>query len=154
MASAEPMEAIVTEQVLQKLADPRLHDELANRPNVDPKVVQDKNAAEAKLIEIGEMYADGEISRPEYLRMRESVTARIELAQQLLAKQAGSEVLADLPRTEAKLREFWASASMEHKRAILTKVITKVLVGPSSRANGPRFDAKRIAPPYGIQWRI
>jgi hypothetical protein len=154
MASALPLEAVVTEQVLQKLVDPRLHKALANRPNVDPKVVADKNAAEARLVEIGEMYASGEIDRPAYLRMQDSVKARIEAANTHLAQQSGSEVLTSLPKTEAKLREFWANAELEHQRAILRAVMTKVIVGPSSRSNGPRFDERRIAPPWGIQWRI
>lgn len=154
MASAEPLEALVSEQVLQALIDPRLQDALSQRPNVDSKVVADKNAAEARLIEIGEMYASGEIDRPVYLRMSESVSARIKLAQDLLAQQSGSEVLTDLPKTEARLREFWAGADLEQKRAIIKAVMTKVIVGPSSKSNGPKFDARRIAPPWGIQWRV
>ena len=153
--AADPLESMVSEMVLHVLTEPRRREALTSRLGGDPSALADKKEAESRLLEVEEMYGAGEIDRPEYLRHRKRLTERIRAAQALLAKQPNLEVLADLPRSEKRLREWWSSedTSLEQKRTVMRALVTRIIVGPSSRGNGPRFDPRRLAPPYGPQWR-
>jgi site-specific DNA recombinase len=151
--SAVRLEQLVEEQVLQFLARPALQEALAARPGVDPSVLTEQRAAEARLLQIEEEFADGGLTMAEYRRHRERLTNRINAAQVELAKQAKLTVLTDLSRTEEKLRAYWAQAPLEQKRVILKAVASRVIVGPA-KIRGGRWDPSRVAPPYGIQWRI
>jgi DNA invertase Pin-like site-specific DNA recombinase len=107
---------------------------------------QDLDQWRAELGELGQVqgtrfYTEAMKRRHQELRrMVDQATARIAAAPDLAQLQ-------DLPRTEEKLRERWASWSVSERRAWLRRLVERIEVKPA----GPGIDvAARMAP----VWRI
>jgi site-specific DNA recombinase len=152
--SAEPLEALVEEQVLQELAEGRLEQVLAAHGGVVTELSQQREVLSVKLREVRELYDSDVYDKQEYLEHRGELTEKLNHVQARLDREYSKTVLSELPTAEARLRDYWADAPLEQKRMILKSVITAVVVGPGSKRGGPRFQSDRVAPPWGIQWRI
>lgn len=153
---AEPLEALVEEVVLQELAEGRLEAALAAQGGIVTELDQQRQVLRAKRREVGSMYDADQIDKAEYLERRASLTERLEVVQARLDREYSKTVLSELPTAEDELRSWWAAetTTLDQQRTVLKAVLSSVLIGPGSKRGGPRFDATRIMPPYGPQWRI
>ena len=102
------------------------------------------------------MYDADQIDQAEYLERRASLTERLKAVQAKLDREYSKTVLAELPTAEDELRDWWhhKNTTLEAKQTVLKAVLSSVLVGPGSRKGGPRFNADRLLPPWGPQWKI
>jgi site-specific DNA recombinase len=151
---AEPLEALVEEMVLQELAEERLDKALAAQGGVVAELHQQREVVKAKLREVGEMFDTNEIDRAEYLERRAKLTERLGKVQADLDRHLQRSILTELPTAEAELRSWWANkATADQKQSVIRACLRSVVIGPAS-VRGARFDANRLAPPNGPQWRI
>jgi len=138
---AEPMEELVTEAVLSALDGPALRTWQQDPPGDDDLEVI--SADEARLSELADLWADGEISRPEWLRSRERIEARLSEARGQIRRRPVN-VLAGMHN----VRESWEGLTLQRKRAILRAVLDEVTLGPASGVRN-RFNPERIK----LVWR-
>lgn len=149
--SAEGLEAVVSEMVLKRLAGPGLAKALAAEDD-DPGTAFELRAAETRRDEIEHLYESGQIQTDAFLRMHGPAVERVDKARSRLQAQASRSVLWSLPRVADQLEAWWATASVEQRRAVIQAVVSKVLVGPALRASRT-FDPARLKSPYGPHWR-
>lgn len=149
---AAPFEAVVVEAMLERLDTKKLRDvtrdrgaELEQRQAVD-----DVLELEAKLEELAKMWAEGEITRPEWIAARKPVEARLEVARRLVSRTPRGRALDGL-EGPGKLRAAWEADELSHerKRAILAAVIDRIVVAPA-RIGLNRFDDDRL----DIVWSV
>jgi site-specific DNA recombinase len=153
---AEPLEALVSEMVLEHLAGPgleRARKALAAHDADDAALERELQAAKERRDEIEDMYEVGDLNRPAFLRMHAPAEEQVAKLAGLLASHQRGQVLASLPDTPEELADWWTdpATSVEERREVLRSLVSTVLIGPS----GPRmsrFDPARLAPPYGPQW--
>jgi site-specific DNA recombinase len=154
--TAMALEQIVEEIVLQELAEGRVERALAAQGGRITELDQQRQMLRAKRREVGSMYDANEIDKAEYLERRAALTAKLEAVQAQLEREYSKTALSELPTAEDELRGWWTAetTTIDQKRTILKACLTSVLVGPGSKRGGPRFNADRLLPPYGPQWRI
>jgi site-specific DNA recombinase len=102
-------------------------------------------ADEAKLTEAAQMWANGEITKPEYLTMRATIQARIKATQRKTIVRPAVEVLEGMtgPGAELAWRTLEKKGDYEHLNALLRFLFAAVRI-KESRTRGRRFDFGRI----------
>lgn len=137
---AEPIEELVTEAVLVALdgamlptTDGEMEDELAKALAAD----------EARLAELAEVWADGDITRQEWLRARERIEDRLGKHRRHIRRRPN--VFSGIEN----VRDVWETLSLDRRRAILMTVLERVVLRPAA---GPRnrFNVDRV----GFVWRV
>ncbi len=152
---AEPLERLVEEVVLQELAEGRLAVALAAQGGIVTELSQQREVLKAKLREVGSMYDQDLIDKGEYLERRAALTERLIGVQGRLDREYSKTTLVELPTAEDELRDWWhRKATLDQQRTILKACLSAVVVGPGSKTGGPRFNAGRLKPPWGPQWKI
>ena len=109
-------------------------------------------ADRARLTELAELWADGDLERSEWSRARQRLIDRIEATERELNAAIGAGPLLAAPGG-GELAERWPSMSIDHRRALLDLLLDHVDVLPSeSRIGKPRgwFDPERLQP----TWRV
>jgi hypothetical protein len=86
----------------------------------------------ARLIELGNMLAEGELSRAEYGRLTARVEERITDAESRLARTQ-TVIPADLECQGARLAAAWAAMTLDEKRTLIDAVAECFLVEPAPR---------------------
>jgi site-specific DNA recombinase len=144
---AEPLEAIVTERVLDVLDSPVVEAQAQRQlDGTADTVVETLGADQRALEELAlDYYRDRLISRDEYLVARGSLEARIESARRRLAESTGERVLESV-RGIARTR--WPAVGFDQRRAILAALIESITIDAGRRGFN-RFDPGRLA----IAWR-
>jgi hypothetical protein len=150
------LEALVAEVILQELTEGgRLERALAAQGSIVTELRQQREVLRASIREVGQDRDTNLIDRAEYLERRATLTERLEAVQARLDREHSKTVLEDLPTAEAELRSWWHDkATLEQQRTVLKACLTSLIVGPGSKTGGPRFNADRLLPPFGPQWRI
>lgn len=138
---AEPIEEFVVEAVLTALDGPALR----ARKTEDPgEQVADQIAAdEAKLAELADLWADGTITRAEWLRSRQRIEARLADTRRRVQRRPAN-VFSGID----DLRATWEDLSLARRRGIISAVLDRVTVGPVV-SRGNRFNSDRL----GLVWR-
>lgn len=148
---AEPIEAVVTEAVLSALDGPALRSWRAREANGGDQSAQaaaDAVAAdEARLGELADMWADGQITRAEWMRSRERIEKRLDETRRHVAslnRRRPANVLGEIDN----LREAWADLSLDRRQAIVSAVLDRVTLAPATGARN-QFNPERV----GLTWR-
>jgi DNA invertase Pin-like site-specific DNA recombinase len=149
---AEPADDLVSDMVRVALDSPALHD-LArlNRAQgeEDEWHLAEMSAAQGKLEQLADDYAQDLITRAEWLTARKRLEVRLEASRGQIAAGAQSMALEGLRGdSEAFLRE-WLGRSPEQRRAAIRAVLDRVVVHPAVRGRN-RFDRDRFEP----VWRV
>lgn len=142
---AGPIEEVVTAAVLDALDGPALAKAVESSHGEEDTDLSDAVAAdEARLEELADLFADGEITRAEWLRTRDRVAARLKEARSVLASSAPNP----LAGITGALTDAWEGLSIDRRRAVIGSVVDVVKVKP---ATGPRnrVDLDRVS----IVWR-
>ena len=151
--AAGQLDELVRDLVLAALAGPHLAEarqRLAGNDRRQAKAAEDLTDAEARLDEMAADYADGTITRREWLTARERLERRIGEARSVLDAN-GNGMLATLPADADALRAAWKAGDVEWKRALVRTVIDRIDIQPATK-RGPKLDPDRVVP--GIVWRV
>jgi DNA invertase Pin-like site-specific DNA recombinase len=147
---AEPLEALVFEALMIRLDTAALARTLATvggpaRGEDDP--ADELGAAEAKLAELADMWANDEISRAEWTRVRKPVESRRDAAQRRLDSAVRRTASSHWKGKSGALRAAWPTMNLDQRRAVLAAVIEQVIVNPTAVRG--RFDPDRV----DVVWR-
>jgi DNA invertase Pin-like site-specific DNA recombinase len=144
---ADPLEASITEAVLQAVDSPALASAL--RPDADDEgAMQELQAIDARMIDLAEVWASGQLSRLEWLAAREALDRQQSAARRRLIDTSRATALDSFVEKPGALRASWPSMTLDQRRAVVAAAIAAVVIQPASR-RGPVFDPDRIA----IAWR-
>jgi site-specific DNA recombinase len=142
--SAEPFEKMVTRDVISVITGPKFKKALKTAAGDDTarrKAALELTAAEERKTEMAGDYADGTISRREWMTARDRLDERIDTATKVLATDTGP--LAGLPTTQNALTELWDAAPVSWRRAVLESCVDRIEVSRAVRV-GARFDEGRV----------
>jgi len=145
--AAAPLDAYVEAIIVARLLRPDARAALAvRREDGSAASAQDAlGAAEARLAELGTMYAAGEIDGATLKTATASLRAQAEAARARLGRAAPSPAARLLGDGDVRAR--WAAADLSVKRAVLAALMT-VTIGPAVTRGG-RFDPGRVT----VEWR-
>jgi site-specific DNA recombinase len=143
---AEPLDAHVAEGVIAALSGPGLARMLARKPDratadVDAHLLE----AQVRLDELAVDFADGRISRREWMTARDHLATRVAQLSDELKVDLATPVLASL--TGRDLTSWWKSATVEERREVVLAVVSSVEVSSPLRG-GAGFDRDRV----NVQW--
>jgi site-specific DNA recombinase len=140
--SATAVEALIDQWITRRLASAST---LATTTlvTVDPDEERERRRLDAKLQDLEEMWADGELTRAEYSRMRRGVQERVKKLSNTTVVRPTSALNG---MTGAKAAELWSSASPPRRRAIAGILIADIIVAPSSRLGVFDPDRVRLVP--------
>lgn len=144
---ADPLELFIVEAVLHRLDSPELPKAL-NGAAADPQGSEWQREIErtqAKLDELAALWADGEISRSEWLTARGPIEKRLDAAKKRLATLNRTSALTPHLGNGSELRERWADMSLTRQQQIVAALLEQVVVGPGRRGFN-RFDPARLQP--------
>jgi DNA invertase Pin-like site-specific DNA recombinase len=102
-----------------------------------------------RLDELAADYADGRITRREWLTARDVIAARVDTSASALRDTARSHTLRRLNRPASQLAKAWTDLPIAQQRAALTAVIDRIVVHPAGR-RARAFDPRRLE----ILWRV
>lgn len=131
----EPLDEFVVAAVLERIASPGVVSWSAEDTS---GVVAEVERLEARLVELAESWADGELDRRSWSAARERIEARLDgLRGSLGAPTVGLDVA-----------DSWEAMGLEQRRAVVVSVVERVVVGPAVRGRN-FFDSGRVS----IIWR-
>jgi site-specific DNA recombinase len=139
-------EDLVVEAVMIRLDTPALSAAVAKSTQQEGDVGGELVELEARLDQLAEMFASGEIDRREWLKARGSLEDRLQAARARLARQSRSEALTGMEG--GVLREAWGEMTFDRRRAVIAAVVERVTVGPAVKGRN-RFDPERV----DVTWR-
>lgn len=147
--AAEPLEDVIVEAVLLRFDSSEFAEELARRDAPeDDGAAAEISSGQARLAELAEMWAAGEITRGEWMTARKSLEAAVEAAQRRVSRRRPTTVLDTLDAPGA-LRQAWPELPLSRQRAVLAAVIDRVEVGPARRGYN-KFDSERL----DVIWKV
>lgn len=137
---AEPIETLVVDAVLERLAGqlPAVADG-AGGDDVGERLA----AIDARLAELGEMWAAGEIDRAGWRAARTALEADRAAVARTVSADGRRAVLASLPSELAELRAAWAAMPVDARRQVLGEVIERIDLAPAVRGRNT-FDPSRV----------
>jgi site-specific DNA recombinase len=125
-------------------------------PDADPRTRTTEDAAFAaldndrhRLDELATDYAEGRITRQEWLRVRDIVAARIDTTTASLPGDRHSRVLRHLPTSSAQIAAAWPTMTLDQQRTVMNAVVERIIVRPAEKSTR-QFDPARIE----IHWRV
>lgn len=149
---AQPVEEWIAAAVLMRLDTPAMDDALAGRAEVDERqiaLVAELHSAQSKMTELAEMWAAGELSRPEWKAARTPLEARVDKVQKQLDQIAGTNTLDALVGQGQKLSASWDTLNLDRQVAIVRAVLDTATILPG--VLGARsVDYKRIVPTWQL----
>jgi site-specific DNA recombinase len=148
---ADPLEQFVAAGVLHRLESPRLPEAITRSPNgADGSEWQaEVERTQAKLDELAELWAEGEITRGEWLKARLPIEKRQTLAKKKLAALNRATALLPFIGDAKRVREQWQTMTLSRQHQIVAALLDHVIVGPARRGYN-RFDESRLRP----VWRV
>jgi site-specific DNA recombinase len=128
---AEPLEALVSEAVLEVLDSPRMAEVIgaASQDQEMAELVDTWQGHKLKLDDLVADYASGLLNREQLAQAKEIVEAAMERTKVRMDKLASGRALASVPVGQS-FREAWALADLDWRRQLIELVIDKVIVYP------------------------
>jgi site-specific DNA recombinase len=145
---AEPLEDLVVDMVLAAIDGPglaRARDTRVSRDDVETNVSTELAEVERRLDELAETFADGQVSRREWLTARQ----RLEAHRDALSARLAASGPSPLAMLAGDVYERWETLSFDQRHAVVAAVVDRVTVGPAVRGRN-RFDADRVE----VTWRV
>jgi DNA invertase Pin-like site-specific DNA recombinase len=138
---ADPLEALIVEATLRLLDGPELAEAMAGTDARDDHA--EEVAARARMDELAEMWASGEISRSEWVTARQTLEGVLKASERRTATDARRSMLAAYKSEGGALRAAWPDMGLDRRRAVVAAVVDRVTVQPTDQ-RGPRFDPTRV----------
>ena len=151
---AEPVDLLVAERVLNRLAGPRLARVRRQLDTAELRAVADQRDADRQAIveAARERYVTRTLDSHAYLEVKGELERRIADADRRLAEDGSRTVLAGLPRLRADLDRAWLAADVEQRREIVRAVLRYVVITPAIR-RGAGLDPDRVVIPPDA-WKV
>ena len=148
---ADPLEQFIALAVLHRLETPRLSEARKRVPdNAKAGEWQEEiERRQGQLDELAAMWAEGEITRGEWMKARTPIEKRLETAKKKLAALNRTTVLLPFIDDAKALREQWESMTLSRQHQIVAATLQHVEVRPAVRGRN-RFDESRLRP----VWRV
>lgn len=150
--TAPPVEEWIAAAVLYRLDTPQMGDTLTGRLANDARhseLLEQLDRDQAKLTELAEMWADGEISRAEWKAAREPLDHRIKTTDRQLSQITGTTALEGIVGHGQELRERWDEMNLERQAAIVAAVLDHAVINPAV-VKGGKFNPNRIVPVWNL----
>jgi hypothetical protein len=145
---AEPLEDFMREAVTLVMAGPAF-DRARQAVAVDSRAGAELAAAERRLEQLADAYAEGQIGLEAYERGTAKLQARLAELRREAAAEASGVVARKLPAGDTALRAWWDRASVEEQAEVVGLVVESIMIGPGVRGFN-RFDPR----PVQILWRV
>jgi hypothetical protein len=149
---ADPLEQFIAAGVLHRLESPRLPDAIIRAPKngADGSEWQaEVERTQAMLNELAELWANREITLPEWLKARAPIEKRQTLAKKKLAALNRATALVPFIADAKQVREQWQTMTLSRQHQIVAALLDHIVVGPARRGYN-RFDESRLHP----VWRV
>jgi DNA invertase Pin-like site-specific DNA recombinase len=144
---AAPVEALVIEGVLTRFDTPALA--AAIEPTADERDdLEELRDIDARLAELAEMWAAGELDRVSWTAARKPLEAAQTAAIGRMRQQVESTAAAAYAGTGGALRERWPDLDFDQRRAVLSSVIDAVVFLPAVKGRNV-FDPSKIS----VRWK-
>jgi hypothetical protein len=145
--SAQSLEEFITEAVLIAVDEEGLAQFMRQQAGKsDEAALAEVVALESRMSELGEMFANGEISRGEWVTVRNTIERRLTETRRAIAAASRHQ---PVPlKAKGLLREAWPKLSISERRAVVEAVVDKITVNPATTV-GCRFDPGRVT----VVWR-
>lgn len=145
---ADAVERVVTQSLFAALDSPKLSKAMRPKQSLASDSFVELDEVEQRRNDLAAMFADGSISRSEWMTARGPLEARYEALRAAAARTQRTVVLdAELTKPGA-LRAAWADMSEDRQRSILTAIIERVDVAAAASSHSLAED--RVA----ISWRV
>lgn len=146
------VEDLVAEAVLYRLDTPELAAAIEGRQRSDETAaaLSDAIAADtAREVELAKLWADGQITAPEWLTARKTIDARLSANRRRQAHQAGSSVIYSHIGNATALRRQWPQLPLGRQAAIVRALVDHITIRPGTM--GARaIDPSRV----DVHWRL
>jgi DNA invertase Pin-like site-specific DNA recombinase len=151
---AEPVDLLVAERVLDRLAGPRLARVRRQLDTAELRAVAEQREADGQaLVEAArDRFVTRTLDPRAYLEVKGELDRRIAEADRRLDEDGSTAVLAKLPRLRADLDRAWEAADIEERREIVRAVLRYVVIRPASR-RGAGLDPERVEIPKD-SWKV
>jgi len=151
---AEPVDLLVAERVLDRLAGPRLARARRQLDTAELRALSDRREQDRMaLVEAArERFVTRTLTPPAYLQVKGELERRIADADRRLAADSSAEVLEGLPRLRGDLDKAWEAADIERRREIVRAVVARVVIQPATR-RGAGLDPDRVVIPKDT-WKV
>jgi site-specific DNA recombinase len=144
---AEPVEEIVVEAVLRTLDTPALARAVKQVPR---GVTVDVDALEGRLVELAELWADGELTKAAYLAAKRRIDDQLAAGRaQLTASAASVNAATPYVGKPGLLRSRWPRLTDEQRREVIAAVVDQITIAPVEVRGRHTFDPTRIS----VTWR-
>lgn len=140
--AGNPLEAHIVSALFDRIGHESMAKLIANHKAFG-REVQRRTTIETRLLLIAELFADGHITRAEWIATRHSLSEQLRQIPNHPAHLGGLTL-----GEPADMHREWARLPMDRRRELLHLVIDKVVVGRAT-SRGPAFDPCRIV----IHWR-
>jgi site-specific DNA recombinase len=145
---AEPIEAFLTEAILQRLDSPALAAALAGAAEADAATAAEHRSLredEDLLDELARERANRDISSSEWRVARDIIEARITSTRRKIERISRSSAIDAFVGRSSELRSVWATLPLDRQRAIVSAVLDRAIVRPAVPGRAT-FDADRVEP--------
>ena len=146
------VEDLVADAVLYRLDTPALAAAIDGRNRADETgaALSESIAADAaKLEELAQMWADGDLSSAEWRKARQTIDARLTANRRRQVQRAGSTVIAGHVGNASALRAQWPDLPLGRQAGIVRALIDHISIQPGT--TGARsVDPSRVE----IRWRL
>jgi DNA invertase Pin-like site-specific DNA recombinase len=144
---AEPLEDLVVDMLLAALDGPGLAGRLQARDEGAPVRATEQTEladVERRLDELAETFADGTVSRREWLAAR----GRLETRRDTLTARLAASGPSALAVLTGDVYDAWERLSFDQRHAIVAAIVDRVTVKPALKGRN-RFDPDRV----DVRWR-
>jgi DNA invertase Pin-like site-specific DNA recombinase len=150
---AEMLEAFIADAVLYRLDSPDMHQVLTGD---GPDEEETRALADAiqtdvdRLDDLAATWADGDISKAEWLKARDRIQARLEANRRAFARLTHRDAVADYIGRGDELRTQWDGLNLSRQVAIIKAVLNHATITPATVPGRHGLDPNRVLP----DWRL
>ena len=146
---AEPVEAIIAEAVLRRIESPEFAEALGREEGHDADAAAQAATIEAEMAQLARDLSVGAMTLGEWKAMRPGYERRLADARSRIATDTTSAAVGPFAGRPEELRQEWARRAddLDWRQAIVRSVLDHVVIAPTGRASGNRFDSRRIGKP-------
>jgi site-specific DNA recombinase len=150
--AAEPLEAFIKDVIRAAIDHGALDRVLAQMTGQEAKereLLDTLRAKEDKLLELDDLFFDGDIPKDRYLRQKQRLESAITDLRNKLSSNGHGKMVAGMPRGADALRKAWDTRGLKWQRAVTQLLIEKVIVHPDPKVGQNGFDPSRVE----VVWR-
>ncbi len=147
---ADPLEQLITDQVIRRVESPAFAKALRSRAGVDRSAMATIAAIEAQRDELAEALGSGAISLREFKIARAKQDERLAQATTQAAADHTTAAVGRYAGRPGVLRQHWPTMTLDRRQAVIRAMVDHVVINPATRGANA-FDPNRVQPP---KWRM